>query len=70
LAPSLAAMNAASVVDSATDHCSWLDHAIAVPAYTATMPLIDRLVLMSPAKWASLNARNTPLLLPAPYSKP
>jgi len=45
MAPSLAAINSASVVDSATDHRSWLDHATALPAYTATMPLIDRLVL-------------------------
>ena len=69
LAPSLAAINSVSV-DNVTDRCSWLDHAIALPAYPATAPLFDRLVLTSSAKSASPNASNTPLLLPAPYSKP
>ena len=70
LAPSLGAINSASVVDNATDRCSWLDHAIALPAYTANAPLVDGLVLTSPARSGLLNASNTPLLLPAQYSEP
>ena len=54
--------------------CHWqlqlADHSIALPAYTANTPLLDRLVQMSPAKSAPLNSSNIPLLLPAPYSKP
>lgn len=46
LAPLLAAINSASV-DSATDHCSWLEHATALSAYTATTPLVGPLVLIS-----------------------
>jgi len=60
LAPSLAVINSASV-NNVTDCCSWLDHAVALPAYTATTPLVDHLVLMSSAKLASPNASNTPL---------